>query len=178
MDLGALIRELAMNRIPEKKEEKKKFLFTMEQIADFLKPKDHEWKPPYGNQRQKELNMIMAAALMLGTYDEMSRRTEVDVSDLFAELRDNVEKMNHTACGDLLVKIISKATGMNEKLLPINIHSITAAILVLLDNGMAKPPEGMDVSDKIRIIWVESEELVSFAIIGNHNEIKRFLKTV
>jgi hypothetical protein len=140
-----------MNRNPEKKETKAKSLFTLEQIADFFKPKDHEWKPPYGNQRQKELNMIMAAALMLGTYDEMSRRTEVDVSDLFSELRDNVEKMNHTACGDLLVRIILKMTGMNEKLLPVNIQSITAAALVLLDNGMAKPPEGMDVSDKIRI---------------------------
>lgn len=32
------------------------------------------------------------------------------------------------------------------------------------------------VSDKIRIIWIESEDLVTFAVLGSHDEIKRFLK--
>jgi len=32
------------------------------------------------------------------------------------------------------------------------------------------------VTDKIRILWVESEVLVSFVALGNHNEIRRYLK--
>ncbi len=34
------------------------------------------------------------------------------------------------------------------------------------------------VSDKIRIIWIESEDLVTFAILGSHDEIKRYLKNL
>jgi len=34
------------------------------------------------------------------------------------------------------------------------------------------------VSDKIRIIWVESEDLVIFALLGSHDEVKRYLKSL
>ena len=45
----------------------------------------------------------------------------------------------------------------------------------LYDNGKDKVFEAR-VSDKIRIVWVESKELISFAIIGSHNEIRRYIK--
>lgn len=34
------------------------------------------------------------------------------------------------------------------------------------------------VSDKLRIIWLESEGLVSFAILGSHDEVINFLKNL
>ena len=34
------------------------------------------------------------------------------------------------------------------------------------------------VTDKIRIIWIESKDLVTFALLGNHDEIKRYLKNI
>lgn len=34
------------------------------------------------------------------------------------------------------------------------------------------------VSDKIRILWVESEGLVSFTMVGDHDEIKRYLRSL
>lgn len=34
------------------------------------------------------------------------------------------------------------------------------------------------VSDKIRIIWLESEDLVTFALLGSHDEVKRYLKSL
>ena len=34
------------------------------------------------------------------------------------------------------------------------------------------------VSDKIRIIWVELEDLVVFAVLGSHDEVKRYLKSL
>ena len=33
-------------------------------------------------------------------------------------------------------------------------------------------------SQAIRIIWVESSELVSFALIGNHDEVRRYLRSL
>ena len=33
------------------------------------------------------------------------------------------------------------------------------------------------VSDKIRIVWVESEKLISFVIMGNHDEVRRYIKS-
>lgn len=32
------------------------------------------------------------------------------------------------------------------------------------------------VSDKIRILWVESGDLVIFTILGNHDEIRNYIK--
>lgn len=32
------------------------------------------------------------------------------------------------------------------------------------------------VSDKIRVLWAESKDIVSFVLLGNHDEIKRDLK--
>lgn len=32
------------------------------------------------------------------------------------------------------------------------------------------------VSDKIRILWVESEDLVVFTILGSHDEIRNYIK--
>ncbi len=45
----------------------------------------------------------------------------------------------------------------------------------LYDDGKDKVFEAR-VSDKIRIVWVESKELVSFAIIGTHNEVRCYIK--
>ena len=46
----------------------------------------------------------------------------------------------------------------------------------LYDNGKDKVFEAR-ISDKIRIVWVESKELIAFAIIGSHNEVRRYIKT-
>lgn len=45
----------------------------------------------------------------------------------------------------------------------------------LYDKGKDKIFEAR-VSDKIRILWVESKDLVSFAIVGAHAEVKDFIK--
>lgn len=34
------------------------------------------------------------------------------------------------------------------------------------------------VSDKLRVVWLESEGLVSFAILGSHDEVRNFLKNL
>lgn len=34
------------------------------------------------------------------------------------------------------------------------------------------------VSDRLRVMWLESNELVSFVILGNHDEVKRYLKSL
>ncbi|MDP3296478.1 MAG: hypothetical protein Q8N09_02630 [Thermodesulfovibrionia bacterium] len=33
------------------------------------------------------------------------------------------------------------------------------------------------VSDKIRLLYVESKELVVFAFLGNHDEVKKYIKS-
>ncbi len=33
------------------------------------------------------------------------------------------------------------------------------------------------VSDKIRLLYVESKELVAFAFLGNHEQVKRYIKS-
>ncbi|MBA4348560.1 MAG: hypothetical protein C0415_01030 [Thermodesulfovibrio sp.] len=33
------------------------------------------------------------------------------------------------------------------------------------------------VSDKIRLLYVESEEVVAFAFLGNHDEVRRYIKS-
>lgn len=33
------------------------------------------------------------------------------------------------------------------------------------------------VSDKIRIVWVKEDDLVSFMMMGNHEEVQRYLRS-
>ena len=42
----------------------------------------------------------------------------------------------------------------------------------LFDKGEEKTFEGR-VNDKIRLLFVESEELIAFAFLGNHEQVKR-----
>lgn len=32
------------------------------------------------------------------------------------------------------------------------------------------------VSDKVRIVWVKEENLVSFMLVGNHEEVQKYLR--
>lgn len=48
-------------------------------------------------------------------------------------------------------------------------------ITKLYDDGENKIFEGR-ASDKIRIPWVEAKKLVSFIVLGNHEDVKNFLK--
>lgn len=34
------------------------------------------------------------------------------------------------------------------------------------------------VSDKLRILWLEKEGLISFAFLGSHNELKNYIKNL
>lgn len=45
----------------------------------------------------------------------------------------------------------------------------------LFENKEGKTFEAR-VSDKIRLLYVESEEIVAFAFLGNHDEVKRHIK--
>ena len=33
------------------------------------------------------------------------------------------------------------------------------------------------VSDKVRIIWAANEDLISFVMVGNHEEVQRYLRS-
>jgi hypothetical protein len=46
----------------------------------------------------------------------------------------------------------------------------------LFENKEGKTFEAR-VSDKIRLLYVESKELVVFAFLGNHNEVRRYMKS-
>lgn len=45
----------------------------------------------------------------------------------------------------------------------------------LYDNGIEKVYEAR-VSDKIRIVWIKSKDLVVFTLLGNHDEVRRYIK--
>jgi hypothetical protein len=32
------------------------------------------------------------------------------------------------------------------------------------------------VSDRVRIVWVKEKDLISFAMVGNHEEVQRYLR--
>lgn len=34
------------------------------------------------------------------------------------------------------------------------------------------------VTDKIRVVWVRDDDLVSFALAGNHEEVRRFIRNL
>lgn len=46
----------------------------------------------------------------------------------------------------------------------------------LFENNEGKTFEAR-VSDKIRLLYVESKELVVFAFLGNHDEVKKYIKS-
>ena len=46
----------------------------------------------------------------------------------------------------------------------------------LFEKGREKTFEAR-VSDKIRILYVESEELVAFVFLGNHDQVRRYIKS-
>lgn len=46
----------------------------------------------------------------------------------------------------------------------------------LFENNEGKTFEAR-VSDKIRLLYVESKELVVFAFLGNHDEVRRYIKS-
>lgn len=63
-----------------------------------------------------------------------------------------------------------------------NYYSIQAApyglrIKKLYSRGRDKIFEAR-VTDKIRILWVESGDLVSFVILGNHDEVRNYIKSL
>lgn len=47
----------------------------------------------------------------------------------------------------------------------------------LHDNGRERTYEAR-VSARIRILWVEADDLVVFALLGNHEEIQRYLRSI
>ncbi len=46
----------------------------------------------------------------------------------------------------------------------------------LFENNKGKTFEAR-VSDKIRLLYVESKEMVVFAFLGNHDEVRRYMKS-
>lgn len=34
------------------------------------------------------------------------------------------------------------------------------------------------VTDKLRIVWVKGDDRVSFSLLGNHEEVRRFIKRI
>ncbi len=46
----------------------------------------------------------------------------------------------------------------------------------LFENSEGKTFEAR-VSDKIRLLYVESKELVVFAFLGNHDKVKKYIKS-
>jgi len=46
----------------------------------------------------------------------------------------------------------------------------------LFEKGDEKTFEAR-VSDKIRLLYVESRELVAFAFLGNHEQVKRYIRS-
>ncbi|MEK6529233.1 MAG: hypothetical protein AABZ36_10180 [Nitrospirota bacterium] len=46
----------------------------------------------------------------------------------------------------------------------------------LFENNEGKTFEAR-VSDKIRLLYVESNELVAFAFLGSHDEVRRYIKS-
>ena len=46
----------------------------------------------------------------------------------------------------------------------------------LFENNEGKTFEAR-VSDKIRLLYVESKELVAFAFLGSHDEVRRYIKS-
>lgn len=46
----------------------------------------------------------------------------------------------------------------------------------LFENNEGKTFE-VRVSDKIRLLYVESKELVAFAFLGSHDEVRRYIKS-
>lgn len=46
----------------------------------------------------------------------------------------------------------------------------------LFEKGVEKTFEAR-VTDKIRLLYVESEEVVAFAFLGNHEQVRRFIKS-
>ncbi len=45
----------------------------------------------------------------------------------------------------------------------------------LFENNEGKTFEAR-VSDKIRLLYVDSKEIVAFAFLGNHDEVRRYIK--
>ena len=46
----------------------------------------------------------------------------------------------------------------------------------LFEKGTVKTCEAR-VTDKIRVLFVESEEIIAFAFIGNHEQVRRYIKS-
>ena len=72
-------------------------------------------------------------------------------------------------------KLIVLAENEIQRYYIFKIASFGLRIKKLYDNGKEKVYEAR-VSDKIRIVWIESKNLVVFSLLGNHNEIHRYLK--
>ena len=50
-------------------------------------------------------------------------------------------------------------------------------ITLLFSIGLAKVFEAR-ISRAIRVVWVESGDLISFALLGSHDEVKRYLRSL
>ncbi|MCK4817132.1 hypothetical protein KA005_15285 [bacterium] len=85
-----------------------------------------------------------------------------------------LKRFNHSSAQEK--ELIIDADGQIRHYYTTQFASYGLRVKKLYDNGKDKIFEAR-VSDKIRIVWVESKELISFAIVGSHDEVRRYIKT-
>lgn len=86
-----------------------------------------------------------------------------------------LKKFNRYNSGEQTL-IISADREIRQYCLTLDPAPYGLRIKKLYDNGQEKTFEAR-VSDKIRILWVESKNLVSFVFLGSHDEVRRYIKS-
>ena len=85
-------------------------------------------------------------------------------------------KKNYLKSFDKADPFLQKLILQTDKQIKDGLESGTAPYGLRIKKIGKKSFEGR-VSDKVRIVWVKEGDLVSFAMVGNHDEVQKYLKS-
>lgn len=118
---------------------------ALKDLAKFLASDNPVFEPPVGEQKQKEVNLIMAAVVLIRLYDGKNRRTEAKLDAAVEGVREQIGQFGDgagSASGltDACLTLCNVLSSENEKLCPLPTETVKLLLLALADLGFVRPP--------------------------------------
>lgn len=126
-----------------------KIIAKFGEFASFLDARSKSWQPPNGDEKLKRLNLMMAACVLVRVNDEMKRRSSEGYAEKLYDVREAIDQFKGDDLQEALIAFLRGLDGIDEKLMPVSPESANAALLALMDCGLAQPVGAGNLHDEI-----------------------------
>ena len=128
------------------------------------------YEPPPVDDKLRDLNLIMAAAVAVRVYDEMRRKAPIPVSDAIKDAADAVERLDSDACEEACLGILRALSKCEPKAMPLDMKTASLLAMALVDAGVIRPPMGYSKEELDKAVQLARMILMSMA--GRMSEIE------